>query len=59
MKTIVQLDKKDIIKTIANAFDVDEKSVSLEITETWDGYGAGEHRVQTIIATVSLKGETP
>lgn len=59
MKTIVQLDKKDIIKTIANAFDVDEKSVLLEITETWDGYGSGEHRVQTIIATVSLKGETP
>jgi hypothetical protein len=59
MKTIVQLDKEDIIKTIANAFDVDKKSVLLEITETWDDYGPGEHRVQTIMASVTLKGETP
>jgi hypothetical protein len=59
MKTIVQLDKEDIIKTIANAFDVDKKSVLLEITETCDDYGPGEHRVQTIMASVTLKGETP
>ena len=57
MRTVVELSKKDIIRTIANAFDVDEKFVELDIEEMWVGYGPMEHKEQTVSARVTLKGE--
>ena len=55
MRTVVELNEEDIIKTIANAFDVDAKNVVLEYKEVWKGYGPNEYQAKVAKATVVLK----
>lgn len=54
MRTVVELSEKDIIQTIANAFDVDTNKVSLIYNEIWVGYAQNEHKDPTITAKVAI-----
>lgn len=56
MRTVVELSEKDIIKTIANAFDVDDNKVALLYKEVWEGYAQNEHKKQVVTARVTLNG---
>ena len=55
MRTIVELSEKDIIQTIANAFDVDIDKVSLKYSEVSKGYGQNEHMERVFSASVVLQ----
>lgn len=55
MRTIVELSEKDIIQTIANAFDVDIDKVSLRYSEVSRGYGQNEHIEHVFSASVVLQ----
>lgn len=55
MRTIVELSEKDIIQTIANAFDVDIDKVSLKYSEVLRGYGQNEHIEHVFSASVVLQ----
>ena len=57
MRTIVELNEKDIVQTIANAFDVDIDKVSLKYSEVSRGYGQNEHIEYVFSASVVLKAE--
>lgn len=56
MRTVVELNEKDIIQTIANAFDVDTNKVALLYEEVWEGYAQNEHKKQVVAARVTLNG---
>lgn len=56
MRTVVELNEKDIIQTIANAFDVDTNKVTLLYKEVWEGYSQNEHKKQVVAAMVTLIG---
>lgn len=56
MRTVVELSEKDIIQTIANAFDVDANKVALAYKEIWVGYAQNEHKEPRVVATVTLNG---
>ena len=52
MRTVIELTEKDIIQTIANAFDVDIDRVTLNYSEVWKGYGQNEHKECEISAKI-------
>lgn len=56
MRTVVELDEKDIIQGIANAFNVDVCCVSLEYNEEWRGIEPNAYRKYVVSAKVVLKG---
>lgn len=55
MRTIVELNEKDIVQTIANAFDVDIDKVSLKYSEVSRGYDQNEHIEYVFSASVVLQ----
>lgn len=55
MRTVVELSEKDVIQTIANAFDVDANKVVLEYKDVWKGYGPNEYKACVVNAKVTLK----
>lgn len=55
MRTVVELSQKDIIQTIANAFDVDVSKVVFTCKEEWQGYGPNEYKEMVATAKVTLK----
>ena len=57
MQTVVELTEKDIIQTIANAFDVDARWVRLKYSEVWRGYAQNEHKEHVVSARVTLNCE--
>lgn len=57
MRTVIELTEKDIIQTIANAFDVDTNFVKLKYDEVWRGYAQNEHKECIVSAKVVLKGD--
>ena len=52
MKTVIELTEKDIIQTLANAFDVDTKCVTLKYNEVWKGYAQNEHKEYEVSARI-------
>lgn len=52
MRTVIELTDKDIIQTIANAFDVDIDRVTLKYSEVLKGYGQNERKECEISATI-------
>lgn len=57
MRTVIELTEKDIIQTIANAFDVDTNFVKLKYDEIWCGYAQNEHKECIVSAKVVLKDD--
>lgn len=56
MRTVVELNEKDIISIIANAFSVDENKVALIHGEVWEGYAQNEHKKPVVSAKIDVKG---
>ncbi len=52
MRYIIDLEKEDIIKIIAEKFDVDEEKVSLTVRSECRGWGTDEHYENVIYGTV-------
>ena len=52
MRTVIELTEKDIIQTLANAFDVDIDRVILNYSEVWKGYGQNERKECEISARI-------
>ena len=52
MRTVIELTEKDIIQTLANAFDVDTNCVTLKYDEVWKGCGQSEHKVYEASARI-------
>lgn len=54
MKKQICLTQDDIQQTIANAFNVDNDKVYIEIYKSLEGYGTGEQYVTKVKATVEV-----
>ena len=52
MRHIIDLDKEDIIKIIAEHFDAEEDNVSLTVRSECRGWGTDEHYENVIYGTV-------
>lgn len=52
MKTIIELDAKDIKKAIADHYHVEEGKVRVEIRQECRGYGQGEHMEYVPVCTI-------
>ena len=52
MRTVIELTEKDIIQTLANAFDVDTNCVTLKYDEVWKDYGQSEHKECEVSARI-------
>ena len=55
MRTVIELTEKDIIQTLANAFDVDTNCVTLKYDEVWKGYAQNEHKEYEVSARIITK----
>lgn len=55
MKTVIELTEKDIIQTLANAFDVDTNCVTLKYSEVWKGCSQNEHKEYEISAKIIVR----
>ena len=55
MKTRIELDKKDIIKLIADHFDVDVKDVDLRVVNVYTGCGPMETVTPEPVAIIESK----
>lgn len=54
MKRTIELDKEDIRKAIASAYNVQPKDVKLELFMTMTGYGTSEREIPDVSATISV-----
>lgn len=52
MKTIIELNKKDIEQIIAKHFEVSADDVDVSVIQESEGYGMGEHTVYVAEAKV-------
>ena len=57
MKTVTELDEKDIAQIIANSFDCDLKNVQVYTESHWEGVGPMEHQVSRCKAKVIINQE--
>ena len=54
MKKTIELDKEDIKKAIATAYNVQPKDVSLDLYTTCVGYGMNERDVPAVRAFIKV-----
>lgn len=55
MKTIVELDQKDVIKILSKYLKVDPDCVSIDCRKTWVGQGLMEHEIAEVKVTINAK----
>lgn len=57
MKTVIHLDKNDMVKILADHFNIDAEDVSVRTKMVYKGHGPMEHVEYECEATITTRGD--